>query len=370
MRQKVFILWATGNVWTELVRQICRDDGPEKNANPTDIVGIASSKKAVFKPEGFPQNFFPEILKTETMSEFLEKAGMPYDDLSELLAILKNIRFPKNGIIIDVTPAKGESIRQFHLDALGAVYNYSIVTANKNIVGAESQKVFEKVTASHGLYDYNTSVMAGSGVAEYIKSATDIHDDVLSIEWCFSGTLGYITSGLEEGKAFSQIVTEAYEKKYTEPNPYDDLSGLDVARKLVILCRTASNKLELADVKVRWLVSETYNTAKNAQEFLEAIRAEDAAFAKLFETAKNKGKTLRYVGSMKKEKNKLVLEVGLQEVDILSNLGQLKGTLNGVKVTTKSRTWYNESQGAWVGVTASSIRVAIAHMIPHGLPRI
>lgn len=351
------------------MRQICRDDGPDKNANPTDIVGIANKDTAIFKPEGFPQNFFPEILKNETLKEFLIKAGKGYTDYKELLSILKNIRFPKNGIIIDVSPARGEPIKNFHFDALSAVYNYSMITANKNVIGMESQKVFEKLTASHGLYDYNVSVMAGSGVAEFIKSARDIHDDVTAIEGCFSGTLCFITSGLEKDIPFSILLKEAYEKKYTEPNPWDDLSGFDVARKLIILCRTSGYKVELSDLKIEGFIDEKYSRITDIPTFLEAVKTQDDMLARRFSQMKKSGKTLRYMGSMKKEGRTMVFRVGLQEVDTLSNLGQLKGTLNGVKVTTKSRTWYNESQGAGVGVTATSLRVAIAKMIPHGLPR-
>lgn len=86
------------------------------------------------------------------------------------------------------------------------------MTANKNVVSLEDQATFESVTADHGIYDYNTAVMAGAGAVNFLKESRDNHDSVHSIEGCFSGTLGYIASELEKGEnTFSQIVAKAKE---------------------------------------------------------------------------------------------------------------------------------------------------------------
>jgi homoserine dehydrogenase len=89
-------------------------------------------------------------------------------------------------IIIDVTAAKGEQITKFHLDAISPQHAHRIVTANKNVVSLESQSVFDEVTGNHGIYNYDTAVMAGAGVLDFIIESKDVHDDVLSIEGCFS----------------------------------------------------------------------------------------------------------------------------------------------------------------------------------------
>ncbi len=241
------------------------------------------------------------------------------------------------------------------------------------MVSLESQKVFDEVTGTHWVYDYNTAVMAGAGVVDFIERSKDIHDNVISIEGCFSWTLGYITSELEKWeKSFSEIVAEAKRLGYTEPNPWDDLNGLDVARKLLILTRTAGYKVEMGDFEPEGFIDAKYGE-EAPEDFLKAIEAENEPMAARYKEALARGNTLKYVATMRLENGEPIMKVGLQEVSKNSPIGWLQGTNNIAKIETKryawTRAWTLIAPWAGLDTTALSIRASIARMLPNGLPR-
>lgn len=374
MIQKVFVLWATGQVGTELVHQIIRDDGADKNPNPTHIIGMANSKTMLVSDKHINEMIGKSRDDTkQKVKDILDNRGQSYTSMTEILEELKKMGHSGEVIIVDVTAAKGEEITKFHIDAVSPQYNFKVVTANKNPVSLGKQSDFDKLTATHRKYDYNTAVMAGAGALDFIIRSKDTHDDVTSIEGCFSGTLGYIASELEKWeKPFSEIVAEAKALGYTEPNPWDDLNGLDVARKLLILARTAGYSVEMSDITVEGFIDNKYGSVPE-KEFLEAIKAEDETMAMRYKQAKENGNTLKYVATMKIEEGKPVLSVGLREVEKTSAIGSLSGTNNIAKVETKTYQWARartlSAPGAGLDTTALSIRASIARMLPDGLPR-
>lgn len=369
MRQKVFVLWATGNVWGELLKQIIEDDGIDKNANPTDIIGVANSKRMIVSETAI--NGQINDVKGEIIS-LLEAEGTVYTSMTEILDELKRLGHSGEVIIVDVTAAKGEEITKFHLDSISPEYGNRVVTANKNVVSLESQEVFGEVTQDHGIYDYDTAVMAGAWAVDFITRSERNHDTVVSIEGCFSGTLGYICSELEKGnELFSEIVAKAKELGYTEPNPWDDLNGLDVARKLLILARTAGYHVEMEDVEVEWFIDAKYGDISE-EDFLTAIKEEDDNMRARYQDAQSRWKTLKYVASMQVAGG-LKLKVSLQEVDVTSSIGSLKGTGNVAEIQTKtydaSRPWVLTAPGAGLDTTALAVRDGISKALPHGLPK-
>lgn len=316
MRQKVFILGATGNVGSELVRQMAQKDGNGHHVNPTDIIGFADSKRMYVTKYGIHeqeelQEMTEQAVENDTIRAFIKarvrdiisQQGVEYSKYEDILRALYDAGHTGELIIVDTTATKGEDIIKFHIDALNK-YHFKVVTANKNPVAFATQDQFNELTKTHGNYDYDTTVMAGAGAVDRIGQAQLTDDDILSIEGCFSGTLGYIASELEKGeKKFSQIVTDALVAGYTEPHPWDDLSGLDVARKLLILARSAGLMVDMKDVEVQGFVDEKYGKIQNVPEFLKAIEQEDVSMALKYREARERGNTLKYVASLIREEN-------------------------------------------------------------------
>ena len=375
MRQKVFVLGASGNVGRELISQIVTHDGSEQNANPTDVIGMADSKHMIVKEGPLDPNILLQMAGVkEDVKTFLETQGKPYSQMEEILMALKKKGHSWEVIIVDVTAAKWPDITQFHLDAIGPKYGLDMVTANKNPVSLWSVEEFKALTGNHGDYNYNTTVMAGGGAITFVGQCYDNHDSILSIEWCFSGTLGYIASELEKWeKKFSLIVKEALAKGYTEPHPWDDLSGLDVARKLLILARSAGFKVNIEDIEIVGFIDKKYGEITDVDTFLKAIEQQDSAFAEDYKKAMEAGYTFKYVATLKIEDGKPKMKVGLKLVSHKDSLWALKGTANIAIIETatydKTRPMIFQWPGAGLDTTALAIRRAISGMLPAGLPR-
>jgi aspartokinase/homoserine dehydrogenase 1 len=144
---------------------------------------------------------------------------------------------------------------------------------------------------------YETTVGAGLPVISTLKDLVQTGDEVRSISGIFSGTLAYLFNVFDGSVAFSDIVREAHNLGYTEPDPRDDLSGLDVARKLVILAREVGMSLELADLKVESLVPPDL-VAGDASDFLARLGEHDGAMSERLRAADSAGEVLRYVGHL------------------------------------------------------------------------
>ena len=146
-------------------------------------------------------------------------------------------------------------------------------------------------------YLYETTVGAGLPVIHTLRDLKETGDVILAVEGVFSGTLAYLFNLFDGSVPFSQIVVEAREKGYTEPDPRDDLSGMDVARKVVILGREMGLELELEDVEVESLVPEGLAEG-SVDEFLAGFAAHDDAMTERLRAATDAGRVLRYVGRL------------------------------------------------------------------------
>ena len=144
---------------------------------------------------------------------------------------------------------------------------------------------------------YEATVGAGLPVIQTLKDLVETGDEMESISGIFSGTLAYLFNVFDGTRPFSEIVRDARARGYTEPDPRDDLSGMDVARKAVILAREAGLELELSDLEVESLVPEALAEAP-VDEFLERLVDFDAPLAERFESARGKGRVLRYVADV------------------------------------------------------------------------
>jgi aspartokinase/homoserine dehydrogenase 1 len=144
---------------------------------------------------------------------------------------------------------------------------------------------------------YEATVGAGLPVIQTLKDLVETGDEITSISGIFSGTLAYLFNVFDATRAFSDIVRDANARGYTEPDPRDDLSGMDVARKAVILAREAGLNLELKDIPVESLVPDALADA-SVDEFLEHLSDFDAPMAARYETAHANGEVLRYVADV------------------------------------------------------------------------
>ncbi len=180
-------------------------------------------------------------------------------------------------------------------------------------------------------YLYEATVGAGLPVIQTLRDLRHTGDEITSLEGIFSGTLAYLFNTWDGKTSFSSIVRAAKQKGYTEPDPRDDLSGMDVARKLIILGREMGLELELADVKVESLVPAALMKC-SSEEFIERLAEYDNAMLDRFENARSAGKVLRYVGRLDAQGQ---ATVGLIELDSRHAFAGIALTDNIVRYATR-----------------------------------
>ena len=364
MIQDVYIIGATGNVGRTLVRQIYEKDdiNPVSHPNPTRVVGLASSTHTVYSPSGLSRQDSDSFINRKSES------ATKYSSLFDLLdfARIGNRDESSNLVFIDVT-SLDTPMMEFHLHVIEKT-PYGIVTANKNPIALYDYEIFQRLTHDTRRYGYRCSVMAGAAAIPILQDIRDLGDKVITIEGCFSGTLGYITTGLEQGIAFSERVRDAFKKGYTEPHPRDDLSGLDVRRKLIVLGRTAGFSVNLNDIPQKPFIPADYLTEPNPEMFMAKTPGLDRWFSEMMSDAKAKKQTLRYATRLDATMQSPLMRVALMEVPKESILGTLEGTLNALIVTTDAPPEEQEEPlrrpGAGLGITARNIRKDLMNLLP------
>jgi len=362
MAQDLFIIGATGKVGSTLVRQILTEGDTDalKHTNPTRIVGLASSKNYIYNPDGISNSECYEFARGNSSK------GKNYTNLSQILEEVKKLHRNGSLVFADVTSA-GKEMTKFHLEVIRNT-NFGIVAANKNPMALSDFNTFRTLTESPRRYGYICSVMAGAGSVSFIRDLRDLNDNPSVIKGCFSGTLGFLTSELEKGRDFSSIIKEAEQKGYTEPDPRDDLNGLDVARKLVVLARTAGHNVSIADVKLSKFLPDEYFADESIPDFFKRTAKIDPYFKERMQSAMKNGKTLRYVAEMRAKHDGTELEVSLVEVPLDDPLGMLKGTLNKIVIISKkypeNSPYSIEAPGAGLEVTAQNIRRDLLELLP------
>lgn len=243
-----------------------------------------------------------------------------------------------------------------------------VVFANKKPLAA-SQNDFDVLhqLGSERLF-YECVVGAGLPVIRPLKDFIETGDEIIEIQGCFSGTLGFLFSQLDAGKSFSETVSEAKQKGYTEPDPRDDLGGVDVARKALILARLLGKKIELNDIQLEGLYPAEMD-ALTIDQFLNEIKTLDAFYNKRLNHAAEKNRVLRFIAKI----NAKECSVGLQEVEKTSDIGNLNGPDNIIVIKTKR--YFNnplivKGPGAGIAVTAAGVFsdvLSIAKIVKGGM---
>ena len=307
-----------------------------------NVVGLARSKKMWLNPEGISLQNWQEELdengKTTSLSAFVQR--------------IREFNLP-NSVFIDCTSDK--DIIQYYFPLLDA--SVSVVTPNKvanSSSYAEYRRLQQTAVRKGVKFLYETNVGAGLPIINTIQGLMASGDKFVKIEAILSGTLSFIFNRFVEGTRFVDIVGEAKEKGYTEPDPRDDLSGLDVARKILILARETGIALEMSDIQIAPILPENCLQASTVDAFFKEVEGSDAYFANLLNEAVAKGEKLRYIATL--ENGKATLQ--LRTVDADHPFYSLSGADNIVSFTTErynTRPLVVKGPGAGAEVTASGV---------------
>jgi homoserine dehydrogenase len=233
-----------------------------------------------------------------------------------------------------------------------------VVTPNKRAASGPLERwrrIGAAAGASGARLHYEGTVGAGLPVVHTLRDLLDTGDELVSVEGMLSGTLAWLFHRFDGSLPFSALVREAHALGYTEPDPRDDLSGTDFARKLIILGREMGLRLELDDVQLESLVPRSLASC-SAEEFLERLPAFDTAMAERLQAARSRDRVLRYIGSLDAATGKA--SVGLVELERSHTFANINLTDNVVRFLTQR---YNQNplvvQGPGAGpeVTAGGV---------------
>ena len=306
------------------------------------VRGVLSSKKMLCSDRGVTLDNWEAEFAAATQPANIED-------------FVKHVRvdYLPHTVIIDCT-ASSEIAKHYEGWLAAGIH---VVTPNKKANSAplaeyRALQAARRAGGSHYLYE--ATVGAGLPVIQTLRDLRETGDVITSIEGIFSGTLAYLFNVYDGGRSFSAIVTEAKHKGYTEPDPRDDLSGTDVARKLIILAREMGLALEMSDVRVESLVPNGLETG-SIDDFMTQLPQHDAVMQARLARAKAAGKVLRYVGRITAQGE---ATVGVLELEARHAFANIALTDNVVRFAT-SRYSNNplivQGPGAGPDVTAGGI---------------
>jgi len=337
-------LMGTGLIGSTLMRQMEQQRAYLKAVHAMEIriVALSNSRTMYFHEDGIPLQDFKKQL-----SEKGEKASLP-----EFVHRMKNLNLSQS-VFVDCT--SNEELANHYEGILDK--SISIVTPNKIAnSGSFSQysRLKNKSRARNVKFLFETNVGAGLPVINTLSDLLTSGDRLLKIEAVLSGTLSFIFNTYRSGMGFASIVKEAQKRGFTEPDPRVDLSGKDVARKLLILARESGLPLEMKDILIENILPASCLRAKNIDAFYKELEKNDDFFGGRRDRAAKKGKVLRFIAKIDKGK----ASVSLQEVDATHPFYNLSGSDNIISFTTaryKERPLVIKGPGAGAEVTAAGV---------------
>jgi aspartokinase/homoserine dehydrogenase 1 len=264
-------------------------------------------------------------------------------------------------ILVDLTSEETAPLLQEALEQ-----GFHVVLANKKPLAVdqlEFDRLFQTARDHRLSIRYEATAGAGLPVLDTLAKLQDAGDRVSTILGCFSGTLGYLMTALEDGKRFSEAVHDAWKLGYTEPDPRDDLSGTDVARKALILARTLGRRANLSEIQLEPLFGPDVDDPDPAT-FVRNLAKLDDVFAERVARAKRDGKVLRYVAKITGRS----IRVGVEAVPQSSPMGSLRGTANQVAIYSKrykTNPLVVTGPGAGAEVTAAGVLNDIVAITMH-----
>ncbi|XP_041991775.1 homoserine dehydrogenase-like isoform X1 [Salvia splendens] len=358
------LLMGCGGVGRQLLHHVisCRPLHSQQGVR-LRVVGVCDSKSMVA---------IPDVLTSEFRDDFLlqlceiKSNGSSFLDLTKTGECQVYSGEEIGRKVIDVATALSSSSGLALIDCsassetiglLSQVINLDgcVVLANKKPLTSPLE-YYDKLVSQPRRLRHESTVGAGLPVIATINRMLSSGDPINRIIGSLSGTLGYVMSEVEGGRPFSEVVTSAKKLGFTEPDPRDDLGGMDVARKALILARLLGHRIELDSIKVESLYPEKMGPANiPLDEFLaNGLPLLDEAIQKRIESAASNGNVLRYVCLIEESR----CEVGLQEVSKDSALGRLQGSDNVVEIYSRC---YSKQplviQGAGAGNDTTAVGV-------------
>ena len=305
-----------------------------------NVVGIATSKKALFNSDGIDLANYRELLADANESNESKLCD----------AIIEMNCF--NSVFVDCTASK--EVAEIYQPLLE--HNISVIAANKIAASSSYEKyarLKETALARGVFFRYETNVGAGLPIIGTINDLRNSGDVILKIEAVLSGTLNFIFNEISADVTLSEAVRRAKEQGYSEPDPRIDLSGKDVIRKLVILAREAGYKVEKTDVEAHLFIPDEFFEG-SIDEFWKNLPKLDADFEARRKQLDAEGKRWRFVATFDHGKQ----SVALKEVDRTHPFYNLQGSNNIVALTTERYREYPmliQGYGAGASVTAAGV---------------
>ena len=305
------------------------------------VIGISNSRLMFFNENGIDLSNWKELLKSG------KKAS-----IDSYFARVSSLNL-RNSIFIDITA--NHAVSEMYETYLRR--NIAVVTCNKIACASSSSnyKMLKNVSRKSNVsFLYETNVGAGLPIIDTLKNLIASGDRVHKIQAVLSGSLNYVFNKFDVSTTFSTVVKQAMDEGYTEPDPKIDLSGIDVARKILILARESGYDMDLEDIENNSFLSiESLNT-KNNEEFYQSLENDESRFQMILQEANAKNCRLKYVAEFENGKAK----VGLQQIEPSHSFYNLEGSDNIVLFYTDryfDQPLIIKGAGAGAEVTASGI---------------
>ncbi|MGP1587721.1 MAG: bifunctional aspartate kinase/homoserine dehydrogenase I [Treponemataceae bacterium] len=306
------------------------------------VIAIADASSMIINEEGVDLNSWREDLASSKTAPSVD----------QIIKFIKDKK-PLNPIFVDCTASYDLPNR--YLDILEAGMHIATPNKRANSMNMDFYRKLRKTANKmHCLFLYETNVGAGLPIIDTLQNLFRSGDKLTGFYGIMSGSLSYIFGRLDEGVKFSQAVIEARQRKYTEPDPRDDLGGLDVARKALIIARESGMSLELEDIEMGNIFPKDFDSSGTTEEFMEKLPQVDEYFAQKIIKLKKEDKVLRMAASIENGK----VSVGVIEVDSSNPLYAVKGCENAFVFHTARYSpipMTVRGYGAGGGVTAAGV---------------